>query len=483
MTPMADIAWPALLPLLVAGTFTLAVLIVDLWMEGPDREGLGWIGIVGLVVTAITAMTLWNTSLVTMSDSIVLDRFGLFFTLLFCVTSIFTLLMSMSYLEHTEIRTGDYYSLVMFATFGMMLMASATDLLVIFLGLEVMSIAAYALAGIARGQVRSNEAAMKYFLLGAFATGFLLFGIALVFGATGSMTLPAIAERVAQIGAQDKVLLTAGIALLLVGFGFKIAAVPFHAWAPDVYEGSPTTVTAFMAVGVKAATFAAFVRIFLSTLGVLHGDWSGALWGLAVLTMTVGNVLALMQSNIKRMLAYSSIAHGGYLLVGMVSAGPDGGSAVLFYLITYAFMTLGAFAVVVAVGRAGEPNEMLDDYAGIAFRNPFLGVAMTVFMLSLAGIPPLGGFIGKFYLFSAAVQSGYVGLAVIGVLNSVLSVYYYVGVLVRMYMTEGPTEVTPTSQRPYLFASLLAALAGTILVGLFPSPLLEMARASFASLG
>jgi NADH-quinone oxidoreductase subunit N len=397
--------------------------------------------------------------------------------------SVDVVLMSMSYLEHTEIRTGDYYSLVMFATVGMMLMASATDLLVIFLALEVMSIAAYALAGIARSQVRSNEAAMKYFLLGAFATGFLLFGIALVFGATGSMTLPVIAERVGQVAGQEKVLLIAGVALLVVGFGFKIAAVPFHAWAPDVYEGSPTTVTAFMAVGIKAAAFAAFVRIFLHTLGALYTDWSGPLWVLAVLTMTVGNVVALLQTNIKRMLAYSSIAHAGYLLVGMVAGGPDGGSAILFYLIAYAFMTLGAFAVVVAVGRAGESNELLDDYAGIAFRNPFLGVAMTVFMLSLAGIPPLGGFVGKFYIFSAAIQSGYVGLAVIGVLNSVVSVYYYVGVLVRMYMTEGPTEVTPPSSRPYLFAALIATLAGTVLVGLFPSPLLELARASFGSLG
>lgn len=483
MTAAPDIAWTVLLPILVAGVSALAVLLVDLWMEGPDREGLGWIGIVGLVVTAITAVSLWNTELSTLAGAIVLDRFGLFFTLLFCLTSILTLLMSMSYLEHTEIRTGDFYSLVMFATVGMMLMASATDLLVIFLGLEVMSVASYALAGIARSQVRSNEAAMKYFLLGAFATGFLLFGIALVFGATGSMTLPVIAERVGQLGARESLLLIAGMALLLVGFGFKVAAVPFHAWAPDVYEGSPTTVTAFMAVGIKAAAFAAFVRVFLYALGGLHADWSTALWVLAALTMTVGNVVALLQTNIKRMLAYSSIAHAGYLIVGMVAGGPDGGSAILFYLVPYTFMTLGAFAVVVAVGRSGEPNELLDDYAGVASRNPFLGVAMTVFMLSLAGVPPLGGFVGKFYLFTAAIQSGYVGLAVIGVLNSVISVYYYAGVLVRMYMTEGGAEVMPTSKRPYLFAALLATLVGTVLVGLFPSALLELARASFASLG
>lgn len=482
MIAAPDIAWTALLPLLLAGGTALAVLLVDLWMQGPDRESLGWIGIVGLVVTAITAAMLWNTHVSTLSDAIVLDRYGLFFTFLFCLTSIFTLLMSMNYLEHTEIRTGDYYSLVMFATVGMMLMASATDLLVIFLALEVMSIAAYALAGIARGQVRSNEAAMKYFLLGAFATGFLLFGIALIFGATGSMTLAVIAERVGQLGAQEKLLLAAGMALLLVGFGFKIAAVPFHSWAPDVYEGAPTTVTAFMAVGVKTAAFAAFVRIFMDTLGGMAADWSGALWLISVLTMTVGNVTALLQRNVKRMLAYSSIAHAGYLLVGMVAGGEAGGAAVLFYLLTYALMTLGAFAVVVAVGRQGEANELIDDYAGIANRSPFLGIAMSVFMLSLAGIPPLAGFVGKFYIFSAAVEAGYVWLPVIGVLNSIVSVYYYVGVLVRMYMTEGDTQILLPTARPYLLATLIMAMTGTVLVGIFPSSLMELAHQSFLSL-
>jgi len=251
MIAASNIAWPVLLPVLVAGGFALAVLLVDLWMEGPDREGLGWIGIVGLIVTAITAAALWNTHLSTLSGAITLDRFGLFFTLLFCLTSVFTLLMSMSYLEQTEIRTGDYYSLVMFATVGMMLMASATDLLVIFLGLEVMSIAAYALAGIARSQARSNEAAMKYFLLGAFASGFFLYGIALVFGATGSTNLDKIAAAVAAGGALDPSLVV-GAGLLVVGFGFKISAVPFHLWTSDVYEGAPTSITAFIATGSVA---------------------------------------------------------------------------------------------------------------------------------------------------------------------------------------------------------------------------------------
>jgi NADH-quinone oxidoreductase subunit N len=365
----------------------------------------------------------------------------------------------------------------------MVLMATATDLIVIFLGLEVMSVAAYVLAGIWRGQLRSNEAALKYFLLGAFATGFLLFGIALVYGATGSMTLEPIARHLARAGSDQRTWLIAAMALLIVGFGFKVAAVPFHVWAPDVYEGAPTAVTALMAVGVKAAAFAAFVRIFLHTLGQLSADWSGVLWVLAALTMTVGNVTALLQRNIKRMLAYSSIAHAGYLLVGMVAGGELGGSALLFYLIAYALMTLGAFAVVMAIGRRGAPNENIDDYAGVGFRSPFLGLAMAIFMLSLAGIPPLVGFIGKFYIFSAAVKSGYVGLAVIGVLNSVVSVYYYVGVLVKMYMVEGGVDVARPSSRPYLFATLLFTVAGTVAFGIFPSALFELARQSFLALG
>ncbi len=483
MIAAPDIAWLAVLPLLILIGTAICVLLADLWMEGPDRDALGWIGLAGLLCTAIAAMTLWNTHLSTFADALVLDRYGLFFTVLFCIASGLTLLISMSYLELTDIRTGDYYSLVLFATVGMVLMAAATDLIVIFLGLEVMSLAVYVLSGIWRGQVRSNEAALKYFLLGAFATGFLLFGIALIYGATGSMTLGPIGQAIAKVSSEQRSLLIAGMALLIVAFGFKVAAVPFHVWTPDVYEGAPTAVTALMAVGVKAAAFAAFLRIFLHTFTLLATDWTGVLWVLAALTMTVGNVVALLQRNIKRMLAYSSIAHAGYLLVGMVAGGELGGSAVLFYLIAYALMTLGAFAVVIAIGRRGQPNENLDDYAGVGFRSPFLGMAMVIFMLSLAGVPPLVGFIGKFYIFSAAVKSGYIGLTVIGVLNSVVSVYYYVGVLVRMYMVEGGAEIEMPSSRPYLFATLLLTTAGTVVLGIFPSALFELARQSFLALG
>jgi NADH-quinone oxidoreductase subunit N len=478
-----DISWLAILPLLILSGTALLAMAADLWSEGPDREGLGWIGLIGLVITASAAATLWNTRLSSFAGAVIVDRYGLFFTVLFCLASGLTLLMSMSFLEQTDIRTGDYYSLVLFSTVGMVLMATANDLIVIFLGLEVMSIAAYALAGIWRTQVRSNEAALKYFLLGAFATGFLLFGIALLYGAAGTTLLAPMAQAAAKATPEQRVLFVAGMALLIVGFGFKVAAVPFHVWAPDVYEGSPTAVTALMAVGIKAAAFAAFVRVFLHTLTVLSADWSAVLWVLAVLTMTVGNVTALLQRNIKRMLAYSSIAHAGYLLVGMVAGGELGGSAVLFYLVAYALMTLGAFAVVIALGRRGQANENLEDYAGVGFRSPFLGMAMAIFMLSLAGIPPLGGFVGKFYIFSAALKSGYVGLTVIGVLNSLISVYYYVGVLVRMYMSEGGVEVLQPSSRPYLFATLLLTVVGTVALGLFPSSVFELARQSFLALG
>jgi NADH-quinone oxidoreductase subunit N len=477
-----DFSWLVLLPSLVLTGTALVMIIADLWTEGPDRDALGWLGIAGLIVTAVVSLTLWNRHEIAFSGGMALDRYALFFNLLFCATGILILLMSMNYLETTDIRIGDYYTLTMLALTGMVMMAAATDLIIIFLALEIMSMAVYALAGIWRRQLRSNEAALKYFLIGAFATGFLLFGIALIYGATGTTQLAQIGAKLAGGGGETRTLVLAGVALLIVGFGFKVAAVPFHLWTPDVYEGAPTTITALMAVGVKAAAFAAFARVFGDALRPLLPDWQGIVWMLAVLTMTVGNVIAVLQQNIKRMLAYSSIAHAGYLLVGLVAIDDGGGAALLFYLVAYTLMNAGAFAVVIAVGRRGAPNEQLDDYAGLGFRYPALGLAMTLFMLSLAGIPPLVGFAGKFYLFGAAVKAGFVGLAVIGVLNSVVSVYYYAGVLVRMYMVEGGTVIDALSQRPYLAATVLLTGAGTVLLGLFPSFAYEVARQSFAAL-
>jgi NADH-quinone oxidoreductase subunit N len=471
----------SLLPSIIPAVTGLLVLCWDLGMRDEERPRLAWIGILGLLITAIVSFALLGRNEVAFNGSFALDSYAMFFNLIFCLAGILTLLMSASYLNTAGIHAGEYYSLILFSIVGMVFMAAGTDLINIFLGLETMSMAVYVLAGIWRQRLQSNEAALKYFLLGAFASGFLLYGIALVYGATGSVKLGEIALYVNQHGGSTMLLI--GMAMLIVGFGFKVAAAPFHVWTPDVYEGAPTTITAFMAVGVKAAAFAAFARVFLHTLGAIHGQWEGIIWVLAALTMTVGNITAIVQHNVKRMLAYSSIAHAGYLLVAMVAGKELGGAALMYYLVAYGLMNLGAFGVIIAVGRKGEPNEEFSDFAGLGFRYPLLAMAMTVFMLSLTGVPPLVGFTGKFYIFSAAVKAGYLWLAVIGVLNSVISAYYYIRVVVNMYMYEGDNMPERLSARPALALAILVAAAGTILLGIFPSASMALTRASFLSLG
>jgi NADH-quinone oxidoreductase subunit N len=480
VTPVfPEVSWPALLPVMMVSG--LGILLLGAGLFTDDEEVLGWDALAGLIATAIVTLLLAGGERVrTFNGTFALDGFALYFDVLFLVAGVLVVLMSMNYLSETDIVPGEYYALLMFALTGMIVMAAAADLIVIFLGLEVMSISVYILAGAWRSQVRANEAALKYFLLGAFATGFLLYGIALVYGATGSFRLEVIAEKAAT--AEDRTLLFAGVAMLLVAFGFKVAAVPFHMWTPDVYEGAPTTVTALMAVAVKSAAFAAFVRVLLWGFAPLHADWWVLVWGLAVATMTVGNFLALAQRSVKRMLAYSSIAHAGYVLVALAAGSPAGGPAALFYLLVYAFMTLGAFAVVAAVGEKGKPNESIDDYAGLGWRSPFLAAAMAVFMLSLTGIPPLAGFAGKFYVFTVAVREGYLVLAVIGVLNSVVSAGYYIRLLVAMYMTGESAETARAPRRPYLVTSIVVAAVLTVLVGIFPALWLQVARLSFLSI-
>ncbi len=361
-------------------------------------------------------------------------------------------------------------------------MAAATDLIVVFLALETMSLALYVLAGFFRGRLESGEASMKYFLLGAFASGFFLYGIALIFGATGSTNLDAIAAAVAAGRGSDPLLVT-GAGLLLVGFGFKISSVPFHLWTSDVYEGAPTAVTAFIATGSKSAAFAALIRVLTASSRAANLDWAAIFWVLAVLSMTVGNIIAIAQQNLKRMLAYSSIAQVGYMLVGVVAGGALGNGSVLFYLLVYTFTTAGAFGVILLVERDGREAVRLEDYAGLAARHPLLALALTLFLLSLIGIPPTAGFVGKFSLFAAAVRSGYIWLAVIGVLNSAVAAYYYLRLIVYMYMRE-PAAGRPASLVPS-FAGCLAlvvALWGVMQLGVFPAPLLDLAQSAVAPL-
>jgi NADH-quinone oxidoreductase subunit N len=391
-----------------------------------------------------------------------------------------TVLMSIRYLEVEGASPGEYYFLILCATLGMMIMAGGIDLITIFIGLETMAISFYILAGFIKPNQRSNEAAVKYFLLGAFSLGILLYGMSIMYGLSGTTGLRAMAPILN--GQVRDPMLRLAVILVVAGVGFKIAAVPFHMWAPDVYEGAPTPITAFLSVGSKAASFAMLLRIFLEGLPSSSPDWKLLFAVLSVVTMTVGNLAALTQTNIKRMLAYSSIAHAGYMLMGVVAGTERGVSAMLIYIMIYSFMQLGAFAVVVMLRRRDVVGDELKDFSGLSFRHPFAAFAMLLFMLSLGGIPPTAGFMGKFWLFGAAVDAGYVWLAVIGVLNSAISLYYYIRLVVFMYLKKETMGSEPLAG-PSLTFALVVAVAATIVLGIYPRLLFEVAEASARTLG
>jgi NADH-quinone oxidoreductase subunit N len=465
-------------PLLVVGTVALVVMLMDLVLPAESRGWLAYLALGGLVVAMLMVFGLWGQHTRTLSDMVLLDNYGLTLTLIFLIVAGITVLLSVAYTSDRGLIRGEFYALILFAVMGMMVMATAGDLLVIFLGIELLSLPLYVLAGFARPALDSVEAALKYFLLGAFASGFLLYGIVLIFGAIGSTNLLFIAEELGR-GGPTGVMLYAGVALLLVGLGFKVSVVPFHQWTPDVYEGAPTAVTAFMIAGTKAAGFAVLLRILLFAFPPLRALWVPIIAALAVVTMTVGNVTALVQQNIKRMLAYSSIAHAGYILVAVAAGGAAGTSSALFYLLVYAFMNLGAFAVVIAVSRGGDERVALSDYAGLARERPLLAAAMALFMLSLAGFPPTAGFFGKLTIFQAAVQNGLVWLAVVAVLNSVVSVYYYARVIVLMYMREGVAEPRAATGGPgakLLSLGLGICVLGVLVLGILPAPVFHAAQ-------
>jgi NADH-quinone oxidoreductase subunit N len=475
-----NFAWLPILPLIAVTIGAMVILMAGVRMADDESEGLGWLALATLGVAFVLALGLIGQTGFAFGGALAVDGFSAFFQLTILIAAAFTILMSLDYASDNHLAGAEYYSLLLFSTVGMMLMAAAGDLIVIFLGLETMSLAVYVLAGLRRRDPRSNEAAIKYFLLGAFSTGFLLYGIALIYGATGSIKLDAIRSALSAPMTSNP-LLRLGLAMLLVGFGFKVAAVPFHMWTPDVYEGAPTPITAFMAVGVKLGAFAGFVRIFLVGFLPVSGQWSSALWVVAALTMTTGNVIAVVQTNIKRMLAYSAIAHAGYVLVGMIAASPEGGAAVLYYLLTYAFTTLGAFAIVVALERRQLAGDLIADYRGLSNRSPALAAAMAVFLLSFTGVPPLAGFMGKFYIFSAALRQGYTYLVVIAVINSVIAAFYYISVTVAMYMEEGGVQPTPMTRKPALVAAIGLSAIATVLVGIYPAPYMTAAQNAFNS--
>ncbi|MRR13925.1 NADH-quinone oxidoreductase subunit N [archaeon] len=457
--------------------FAMVLLLVNVFVSSEHKAYLGYLSLVGIIIAGFTLIGGWGMPLAAFNDSVVQDNFSIFFKGIFLLTVGMTILISDQYFKREECNLGELYPLLLFATVGMMLMASGTDLMTIFLGLEVLSVSLYVLAGLNRANLKSNEAGLKYFLLGAFSTGFLLYGMALTYGATGTTRIAKIAEYVTQnnVVAQNPMFVI-GMLLMVVGFSFKIAAAPFHMWTPDVYEGAPTPMTAFMSAGPKAAGFAAFMRVAIIAFPSLKAEWSDLLWILAVLTMTVGNLIALNQDNIKRMLAYSSIAHAGYALVGFTAGNAEGTAGILFYMLSYAFMNIGAFAIIILVGKKGEANNNVMDYAGFGTKHPVLALAMAIFLFSLAGMPPTAGFIGKFYLFSGAIKAGYVWLAIIGVLNSAASVYYYLRVMVYMYMKDPVEEFDWMKLTPAVAICIVIAVVGVLLPGVVPAFLLDLAQ-------
>ncbi len=473
----------ALTPEFVLSGVALIVLLADAFVPRARHGAIAWISLAGLVLTAAALVPYVGEHTTAARGMIAVDSFGIFFQFLFLLAAGLTILMSPRYLQIEGARPGTYYFLVLCATLGMMFMASGIDLVTIFIGLETMAISFYILAGFLKPNRRSNEAAIKYFLLGCFSLGLLLYGMSILYGLTATTNLRTIATLLA--GESHHPWLPLGVILVVAGIGFKIAAVPFHMWAPDVYEGAPTPITAFLSVGSKAASFAMLLRIFFEGLPAVNDQWGVLFYALAIVTMIVGNVAALTQSNIKRLLAYSSIAHAGYLLIAVVAATrvPQiGVKAVLIYLVVYAFTQFGAFAVVTLLRREDVIGEELKDLSGLFQRSPLAGIAMLLFMLSLGGIPPTAGFMGKFWVFSAAIDGGYYWLAVIGVLNSAVSLYYYLRVVVFMWFKGEPTGSEPVIS-PAMAVLLAITIVGTIAIGVYPRPLFDLADISARTLG
>lgn len=453
------------------------------------RRGTRPLLLSGVVALALSAMLAWLVARPTagpvtiLGDMLVVDGFGLYFKLLLAAASAVALLMSAGYLERSRYGAGEYVALVLFATVGMFVMVSAANLASLYVGLELMALSVYILVGYFKLELKSNEGAVKYFVLGALSSGVLLYGISLLYGALGTLDLAAIRSGLAA-GPDGDLLLVLGMLLVAFGMLFKVAAVPFHVWTPDAYEGAPTPVTAFMSVGPKAAAFAILLRVFAGALAPEVGEWRVVIIAAAAMTMVYGNVAALTQSNVKRLLAYSSIAHAGYALLGLVAASAMGAWSLLMYMLVYAFMNLGAFGFVILLETRGYAGETVEDYAGLARRHPAAAAGMLLFLLSLTGIPPTAGFMGKLYLFAAAVQAGYAWLAVVGLVMSAVSLYYYFRIVVQMYLRDEPQEEpTPLARDRWLEVMLGVCAVITLAIGIWPAPVVAWAQSGLDALG
>ena len=484
---MGDFNLVLVSPVIWLAAYGLLTLILSPFLRGNSR----WLLIPTLLGLGLTGASLvrlwWNWTLAGSQETafglVRIDGFGLFFSFILLIVTILSVLMSVTFLERENADHGEFYALLLFCLAGMFLMLHTTHLMMVLIGLEVFSLSLYVMCGLTRGRIRSVEAALKYFLLGAFSSGFLVYGMALLYGATGTLDMGGIGN--AALGQPRNLLLWAGMVLVLIGLAFKIAIVPFHQWVPDVYTGAPTNVTGFMAAATKTAAFAVLLRFLIGAFDGFSEIWIPLVFWLAVLTMTVANLVALAQTNMKRLLAFSSIAHAGYVLIAVVSNSAAGVEAVLFYLAAYALMTIGAFAVLIAIGRGDAENERgytLSEWAGLGWSRPMLALAMSLFMFSMAGIPPTGGFFGKYVVFKAAIESQQYTLAVIGVLNAAIAAYYYLKVIMTMYMREAEGDELPLPVPLAVGAVMLVSIVGIIYLGIAPGQLLEMIRGLTATL-
>jgi len=470
-----------IVPVLCVTLAGLACLLAEAFRQPGERMPIGGLGGIGLAGAGAAILLLWGRRAESFGV-VTADDFGLFVQLVLVGIGALTLVFSPKAIDRDTLPAGEYYALMLFALAGMMLMAVATDLLLIFLALEVFSLALYVLTGLRRRECASTEGAFKYFVLGGFSSAFFLYGIAFTYGLAGSTRLDRVASMVQAHALSGDPLLLVAMGLLLVGLAFKVAAVPFHMWTPDAYEAAPTVVTGFMSTAVKAAAFAVFARVFLLALEPLRAEWMPVLWVLAICTMILGSVVGVAQTNLKRMLAYSSIAHGGYLLVALAAGGDAGRASILFYLVVYAVTNIGAFAVIAMLGTREQPMETLDEYKGLWHSSPVMAALLTIFLLSLGGFPPTAGFVAKWYVFSAAVGAGQFGLAVVGVLTSVVSVFFYLRIVVMMYMSDAREGAAPARLPGPALAALSLSAAILFYLGVLPTRLLDLAARSVAGM-